>query len=176
MVGSPGAGRKDAPTSRLLVWWWLAQRRPLPHTGHRRDKRLWVTSTRLQTSNHRAHLHLQPARSFHTLYPASLTATVNVFPCFESTKALCVGFLPVEASPGYLLVILPYSFPLTTYGLLWHLTYLFLKTSLLTWWFPIYLIVCVLVAQLCPTLYHPMDCSQQAPLSMGFSRQEYQSG
>ena len=31
-----------------------------------------------------------------------------------------------------------------------------------------------LVAQLCPSLCYPMDC--QAPLSMGFSRQEYCSG
>ena len=30
--------------------------------------------------------------------------------------------------------------------------------------------------QLCPTLCDPMDCSPQAPLSMGFSSQEYQSG
>ena len=34
----------------------------------------------------------------------------------------------------------------------------------------------VLVAQLCPTLCDPMDCACQAPLSMGFSRQEYWSG
>ena len=34
----------------------------------------------------------------------------------------------------------------------------------------------LLVAQLCPTLGDPMDCSHQAPLSMGFSRQEYGSG
>ena len=34
---------------------------------------------------------------------------------------------------------------------------------------------CVLVAQLCPTLCNPMDCSPP-PLSMGFSRQEYWSG
>ena len=33
---------------------------------------------------------------------------------------------------------------------------------------------CHLVAQLCPTLCDPMVC--QAPLSMGFSRQEYWSG
>ena len=32
------------------------------------------------------------------------------------------------------------------------------------------------VAQLCPTLCNPMDCSYQAPLSMGFSRWEYWSG
>ena len=31
-------------------------------------------------------------------------------------------------------------------------------------------------AQLCPTLYNPMDCSRQGPLSMGFSRQEFWSG
>ena len=29
------------------------------------------------------------------------------------------------------------------------------------------------VAQSCPTLSDPMDCSHQAPPSMGFSRQEY---
>ena len=32
------------------------------------------------------------------------------------------------------------------------------------------------VAQSCPTLYDPIDCSLLAPLSMGFSRQEYWSG
>ena len=32
------------------------------------------------------------------------------------------------------------------------------------------------VAQSCPTLSDPMDCSPQASLSMGFSRQEYWSG
>ena len=36
--------------------------------------------------------------------------------------------------------------------------------------------VLCLVAQLCLTLFDPMDCSCQAPLSMGFSRQEYWSG
>ena len=30
--------------------------------------------------------------------------------------------------------------------------------------------------QLCPTLSNPMDCSQQAPQSIGFFRQEYWSG
>ena len=30
--------------------------------------------------------------------------------------------------------------------------------------------------QSCPTHYDPMDCSPPAPLSMGFSRQEYWSG
>ena len=33
--------------------------------------------------------------------------------------------------------------------------------------------VCVLVAQLCPTLCNPMDCSPSGPFSMEFSRQEY---
>ena len=32
------------------------------------------------------------------------------------------------------------------------------------------------VAQSCPTLCDRMDCSHQAPPSMGFSRQEYWSG
>ena len=32
------------------------------------------------------------------------------------------------------------------------------------------------VAQLCPTPSDPMDCTYQAPPSMGFSRQEYWSG
>ena len=37
--------------------------------------------------------------------------------------------------------------------------------------------VCVCVcAQSCPILCNPMDCSSQAPLSMGFPRQEYWSG
>ena len=35
---------------------------------------------------------------------------------------------------------------------------------------------CSLVTKLCPTLCDPMDCSLQAPLTMGFSRQEYWSG
>ena len=34
----------------------------------------------------------------------------------------------------------------------------------------------VLVAQSCPTLCNPVDCSSPAPLSMEFSRQEYWSG
>ena len=34
----------------------------------------------------------------------------------------------------------------------------------------------VKVIQLCPTLCDPIDCSLQAPPSMGFSRQEYRSG
>ena len=32
------------------------------------------------------------------------------------------------------------------------------------------------VTQLCPTPSDPMDCSQKAPPSVGFSRQEYWSG
>ena len=32
------------------------------------------------------------------------------------------------------------------------------------------------VAQSCPTLGDPMDCSHQTPLSMGFSKQKYWSG
>ena len=32
------------------------------------------------------------------------------------------------------------------------------------------------LAQSCPTLWDPMGCSHQAPLFMGFSRQEYWSG
>ena len=34
----------------------------------------------------------------------------------------------------------------------------------------------MVLAQSCPTLCDPMDCSPQAPLSMEFSRQEYCSG
>ena len=37
-------------------------------------------------------------------------------------------------------------------------------------------IVKMLVSQFCATLCDPMDCSPQAFLSMGFSRQEYWSG
>ena len=42
-----------------------------------------------------------------------------------------------------------------------------------TWWLICY---CCLVGKSCPALCNPMDCSCQAPLSMGFSRQEYWSG
>ena len=45
--------------------------------------------------------------------------------------------------------------------------------------FSVYSIMCVCMhaksLQLCPTLCDPVDCSQ-APLSLGFSRQEYWSG
>ena len=41
---------------------------------------------------------------------------------------------------------------------------------------PSVLVAIVLAAQSCPTLCDPMDCSCQAPLSMGFSRQEHWSG
>ena len=36
--------------------------------------------------------------------------------------------------------------------------------------------VCAKSLQSCPTLWDPVDCSCQAPLSMGFSRQEYWNG
>ena len=36
--------------------------------------------------------------------------------------------------------------------------------------------MCLLLTQSCPTLCNAMDYSMQAPLSMGFSRQEYWSG
>ena len=39
-----------------------------------------------------------------------------------------------------------------------------------------FLCVCASVSRLCPTLQDPMDVAHQAPLSMGFSRQEYWSG
>ena len=47
---------------------------------------------------------------------------------------------------------------------------------LLSLFFFFFLCVCASVAQLCPTLQDPMDVAHQAPLSMGFSRQEYWSG
>ena len=46
-------------------------------------------------------------------------------------------------------------------------------------WSPLLALACMcacLHAQSCPTLCDPVDCSLQAPLSMGFSRQEYWSG
>ena len=46
-------------------------------------------------------------------------------------------------------------------------------------WCRIYILWCSgggLIIQSCPTLCNPMDCSPQAPLSMGFLRQEYWSG
>ena len=36
--------------------------------------------------------------------------------------------------------------------------------------------LCELVAQLCPTLCEPVNCTHRTPLSMGFPRQEYVSG
>ena len=48
-----------------------------------------------------------------------------------------------------------------------------------TWWGQPVVIktrVKVKVAQKCPALCNPMDCSPQAPLSMEFSRQKYWSG
>ena len=36
--------------------------------------------------------------------------------------------------------------------------------------------VCVTVTQSCPTLCNPMAVARQAPLSMGFPRQEYWNG
>ena len=36
--------------------------------------------------------------------------------------------------------------------------------------------MCAQSLKSCPTLCDSMDCSHQAPLSMGFSRQEYWSG
>ena len=41
---------------------------------------------------------------------------------------------------------------------------------------PMYISSGGLVAQSCPTLENPWTVAQQAPLSMGFSRQEYWSG
>ena len=37
-------------------------------------------------------------------------------------------------------------------------------------------VVCAKLLQSCLTLWYPMECSPQAPLSMGFSRKEYWSG
>ena len=39
-----------------------------------------------------------------------------------------------------------------------------------------YACMCAKSLQSCPTLCNPMDCTRQAPLSMGFSGQEYYSG
>ena len=47
-----------------------------------------------------------------------------------------------------------------------------------TYWVPGSACACVLSPRLCPTLCGPMDCMMpyRAPLSKGFSRQEYWSG
>ena len=57
------------------------------------------------------------------------------------------------------------------------LNVLFHKSGEMVCW----ILHCSLVAQSCPTLCNPMDCvhphaTRQAPLSMGFPRQEYRSG
>ena len=41
---------------------------------------------------------------------------------------------------------------------------------------PVLAVAAELVSKSCPALWDPMGCSQQAPLFMGFSRQEYWSG
>ena len=49
----------------------------------------------------------------------------------------------------------------------------------MTWYQCIHMCVDAKLLQACPSLCDPMDCSppgHQAPLSMGFSRQEYWSG
>ena len=43
-------------------------------------------------------------------------------------------------------------------------------------WLPDHCCCCCLVAKLCPTVVIPWTVAHQAPLSMGFSRQEYWSG
>ena len=47
---------------------------------------------------------------------------------------------------------------------------------LISWCYHGALCICAESLQSCLTLCDPMDCSCQAPLSMGFSRQEYYSG
>ena len=53
-----------------------------------------------------------------------------------------------------------------------HLTFKSLTNFELTFW----MCLCAKLLQSCPTLCNPGDCSDQAPLSMGFSRQECWSG
>ena len=58
------------------------------------------------------------------------------------------------------------------------------QATIYTYRIYIYICVCIyiyalcvgLVAQLCPTLCNPMDCSPPVPTVMEFSRQEYWSG
>ena len=45
-----------------------------------------------------------------------------------------------------------------------------------TWWRKLFYQLGGDLVSWCPTLWDPMDCSRQAPLSMGFFRQEYWSG
>ena len=50
------------------------------------------------------------------------------------------------------------------------------KKTLGSHWDPLRVCAVVLLAQLCLTLFNPMDTAHQPTLSMGFSRQEYWSG
>ena len=49
-------------------------------------------------------------------------------------------------------------------------------SSCLIYWGVLMVVVSSLVAKLCPTLATPWTVARQAPLSLGFSRQEYWSG
>ena len=65
---------------------------------------------------------------------------------------------------------------MTPYGGTSHISHLTSKVTLGVETSDVTCYSVVLVAKSCPALLDPMDCSRQAPLSMGFPRQEYWSG
>ena len=89
------------------------------------------------------------------------------------------GVTSIELNKALTLKCSEHSINVRHYSLVFCLNYFFWKLSsslgwnyflltFLVWWH--------LVAQLCLTLYDPMTITYQAPLSMGFPRQEYWSG
>ena len=65
---------------------------------------------------------------------------------------------------------------MTPYGGTSHISHLTSKVTLGVETSDVTCYSVVLVAKSCLALLDPMDCSRQAPLSMGFPRQEYWSG
>ena len=82
---------------------------------------------------------------------------------------------------NHILLLLGYFLPLFYYFLPLSCSVLLFLNSIIIFEFVDCLLTfifcgCCLVTQSCLTLCDPMDCSPQAPLSMGFSSQEYWNG
>ena len=82
---------------------------------------------------------------------------------------------PQCASAGWVII---YTCELDTSGVIRSWLYMLANSfSLLTFTILIEILGCVgLIAKLCPTLETPWTVARQAPLSVGFPRQEYWSG
>ena len=92
----------------------------------------------------------------------------------DSSQGNTARYKPCHVSPGLknILYMIFYSLFLSVAGIpeeLWKEWFLRRKELSL-------LCIRAKLLQLCLILWDPMDCSRQAPLFMGFSRQEYWSG